>query len=81
MRYSDKSEKPIMSEWVSTARKGCTTPVGTWKIQGASKGRKAKLRTAKLSGGKSYAEYLVRFKGAKCTHTVPYSKRQTRHGS
>lgn len=75
--YSDKSEKPIMSEWVSTARSGCTTPIGTFKIQGASNGRKAKLRTAKLSGGKSYAEYLCRFKGSKCLHTVPYSKRQT----
>ena len=75
--YSDESLKPIMSEFVSTARKGCTTPVGNWKIQGASGGRKAKLRTAKMSSGKAYAEFLCRFKGAKCLHTVPYSKRQT----
>ena len=75
--YSDGSAKPIMSEFVSTARKGKTTPVGNWKIQGASGGRKAKYRTAKLSGGKSYAEFLCRFTGAKCMHTVPYSKRQT----
>lgn len=74
--YSDKSVKPIMSEFVSTARQGKTTPVGTWKIQG-SKNLKAKYRTAKLSGGKSYAEYLVRFKGAKCMHMVPYSSRNT----
>ena len=76
--YSDGTKKGIMSEWVSTARKGCTTPVGTFKIQGASGGRKAKLRTAKMSSGKSYAEYLCRFKGGKCMHTVPYSKRQTK---
>ena len=69
--------KAIMSEWVSTARKGKNTPVGNWKIQGA-KNLKAKYRTAKLSGGKSYAEYLVRFKGAKCMHGVPYSKRNTK---
>lgn len=75
--YSDGSKKGIMSEWVSTARKGKTTPVGTFKIQGASGGRKAKLRTAKMSSGKSYAEFLNRFTGAKCMHTVPYSKRQT----
>ena len=75
--YSDGTTKPIMSEWVSTARKGKTTPTGNFKIQGASNGRKAKYRTAKMSSGKAYAEYLCRFKGAKCMHTVPYSKRQT----
>lgn len=74
--YSDGTTKPIMSEFVSTARKGKTTPTGSFKIQGASGGRKAKLRTAKMSGGKSYAEFLVRFHGAKCMHTVPYKKRQ-----
>ena len=76
-RYSDGTKKAIMSEFVSTARKGKTTPVGNWKIQG-TKNLKAKYRTAKLSGGKSYAEYLVRFKGAKCMHCVPYSKRNTK---
>lgn len=76
--YSDGTSKPIMSEWVSTARKGCTTPVGAFKIQGASDGRKAKYRTAKMSGGKSYAEFLCRFTGAKCMHTVPYLKRNTK---
>ena len=75
--YSDESEKPIMSEWVSTARKGKTTPTGLFKIQGASGGRKAKLRTAKMSSGKAYAEFLCRFHGAKCMHTVPYKSRQT----
>lgn len=75
--YSDGSVKSIMSEWVSTARKGKVTPVGNWKIQGASGGRKAKYRTALLSGGKSYAEYLCRFHGGKCMHTVPYKTRQT----
>lgn len=75
--YDDGSAKGIMSEFVSTARKGKTTPTGNFKIQGASGGRKAKLRTAKMSSGKSYAEYLCRFKGAKCMHTVPYKKRQT----
>ena len=74
--YSDGKKKGIMSEWVSTARKGKSTPTGNFKIQGASGGRKAKLRTAKMSGGKSYAEYLCRFHGAKCMHTVPYKKRQ-----
>lgn len=74
--YSDKSVKPIMSEFVSTAKKGCTTPVGNWKIQ-PSGSKKAKYRTAKMSSGKSYAEYLVRFKGAKCMHMVPYSARNT----
>lgn len=76
-KYSDGTWKPLMSEFVSTARKGCTTPIGNWKIQGASGGRKAKLRTAKMSSGKSFAEFLVRFKGGKCMHTVPYKERQT----
>ena len=67
----------MMSEFVSTARKGKTTPTGNFKIQGASGGRKAKLRTAKMESGKSYAEYLCRFHGAKCMHTVPFRKRQT----
>ena len=75
--YSDSKLKPIMSEWVSTARKGKTTPVGNWKIQG-SKGRKAKYRTARMSSGKTFAEFCVRFKGAKCMHCVPYSKRNTK---
>jgi len=75
--YSDKSAKALMSEFVSTARKGKTTPTGNFKIQGASGGRKAKLRTAKMSSGKSYAEFLCRFHGAKCMHTVPYKTRQT----
>lgn len=76
--YSDKSAKVLMSEFVSTARKGKTTPTGNFKIQGASGGRKAKLRTAKMSSGKAYAEYLSRFHGAKCMHGVPYSKRNTK---
>ncbi len=75
--YSDGKTKPIMSEFVSTASKGHTTPTGNFKIQGASGGRKAKLRTAKMSSGKSYAEYLCRFHGGKCMHTVPYKTRQT----
>lgn len=75
--YSDGSSKPIMSEWVSTAGKGHTTPTGSFKIQGASGGRKAKLRTAKMSSGKAYAEFLCRFHGGKCMHTVPYKERQT----
>lgn len=74
--YDDGSAKGIMSEFVSTAKKGCTTPIGTWKIQGAN-GKKAKYRTAEMSGGGSYAEFLTRFKGAKCMHTVPYKQRQT----
>lgn len=65
-----------MSEYVSTAREGFITPVGTWKIQKSGKSV-AKSRTALLSGGSSYAEYLTRFKGAKCIHTVPYKERQT----
>ena len=76
--YSDKSVKGLMSEFVSTARKGKTTPVGNFKIQGAKGGLKAKYRTAKMEGGKAYAEYLCRFKGAKCMHTVPYKHRNTR---
>ena len=75
--YSDGKGKPIMSEFVSTASKRHTTPTGNFKIQGASGGRKAKLRTAKMSSGKSYAEYLCRFHGGKCMHTVPYKTRQT----
>lgn len=75
--YSNGSTKALMSEFVSTARKGKTTPTGNFKIQGASGGRKAKYRTAKMSSGKAYAEYLCRFHGAKCMHTVPYKTRQT----
>lgn len=67
----------IISEFVSTARKGKTTPVGNWKIQGASGGRKAKYRTCKLSGGKTYAEYACRFTGAKMMHGVPWKTRNT----
>ena len=76
--YSDGSVKGIMSEFVSTARKGKTTPVGNWKIQGASGGRKAKYRTCKLSSGKTYAEYACRFTGAKMMHGVPYKTRNTK---
>ena len=65
-----------MSEYVSTAKEGFNTPVGEWKIQKSGKSV-AKSRTALLSGGSSYAEYLTRFKGAKCIHTVPYKERQT----
>lgn len=75
--YSDGSKKGIMSEFVSTARKGKTTPTGSFKIQGASGGRKAKYRTCKMQSGKSFAEYACRFHGAKMMHTVPYKKRQT----
>ena len=71
------NDVPIISEFVSTAKKGSTTPTGNFKIQGASGGRKAKLRTAKMSSGKTFAEFLNRFKGAKCMHTVPYKERQT----
>lgn len=74
--YSDGTIKPIMSEFISSAKKGKTTPTGSFKIQGASGGRKAKLRTAKMASGKSYAEFLCRFHGSKCMHTVPYKKRQ-----
>ena len=76
--YSNGTTKPLMSEFISSAKKGCTTPTGNFKIQGASGGRKAKLRTAKMSGGKSYAEFLCRFHGAKCMHGVPYKKRNTK---
>lgn len=77
-KYSDGSFKPLMSEFCSTARKGKTTPLGTWKIQGASGGRKAKYRTCKMSSGKSYAEYACRFKGGKMIHGVPYKTRNTK---
>lgn len=75
--YSDKSSKVLMSEFISSAKKGHTTPTGNFKIQGA-KNLKAKYRTAKMSGGKSYAEYLCRFHGAKCMHCVPWKKRNTK---
>lgn len=76
--YSDKSVKPIMSEFISSARKGCTTPTGNFKIQGASGGRKAKYRTCLMSSKKAYAEYACRFTGAKMMHGVPYKKRNTK---
>jgi len=76
--YDNGTTKALMSEWVSTARKGKTTPVGNFKIQGASGGRKAKYRTAKLSGGKTYAEYACRFTGAKMMHGVPWKARNTK---
>ena len=76
--YDNKSTKALMSEWVSTAKKGCTTPTGNFKISSASGGRKAKLRTARMSSGKNFAEYLCRFHGAKCMHGVPYKKRNTK---
>ena len=76
--YTDGKSKPIMSEFISSARKGCTTPTGNFKIQGASGGRKAKYRTCKLSGGKTYAEYACRFTGAKMMHGVPWKARNTK---
>ena len=76
--YTNGTRNPIMSEWVSTGKKGRgKTPVGTWKIGKNSKGR-AKYRTAKMSSGKSYAEFFVRFKSAKGFHTVPCKTRQTK---
>ena len=74
--YTDKTKKAIMSEFVSTAKSGCVTPVGEWKIQ-SSGSKPAKARTALMSSGGSYAEYLIRFKGGKCMHTVPWKERQT----
>ena len=74
--YDNKSTKALMSEFVSTARKGHNTPTGNFKIS-SSKGKKAKLRTAKMSSGKTYAEFCIRFKGSKCMHTVPFRRRQT----
>lgn len=76
--YSDKSVKGLMSEFISSARKGKTTPTGNFKIQGASGGRKAKYRTCKLSGGKTYAEFACRFTGAKMMHGVPWKARNTK---
>lgn len=70
------NDKPIKSEWCSTAKEGKSTPVGTWKIQ-RYKAFPAKRRTARMVSGKSYAEYIIRFLGHKCQHTVPYTKRQT----
>lgn len=75
--YSNKSSKALMSEFISSARKGFSTPTGNFKIQAASGGRKAKLRTAKLSGG-TYGEFLCRFHGGKCMHTVPWKARNTK---
>lgn len=68
--------KPIKSEWCSTAKEGKSTPVGTWKIQ-KYKMFPAKRRTARMSNPRLYAEYIIRFLGHKCQHTVPYKKRQT----
>ena len=70
------NNKPIKSEWCSTAKEGKSTPVGTWKIQ-RYKAFPAKRRTARMVSGKSYAEYIIRFLGHKCQHTVPYGKKQT----
>lgn len=76
--YSDKSAKALMSEFISSAKKGHTTPTGNFKIQGASGGRKAKYRTCKLSSGKTYAEFACRFHGAKMMHGVPWKARNTK---
>jgi len=66
--------KPIRVAVCSTARKGCNTPVGTWKI-GPYKKKCARSRWALMSSKKSYAQYLVRFKGGKCFHSIIYKKR------
>ena len=68
---------PVISEFISSARKGKTTPTGKFKIQGASGGRKAKYRTCLMSSKTTYAEFACRFKGAKMLHAVPYKKRNT----
>ena len=69
------NDVPIKTCYCSTAKKGCTTPLGTFKI-GKSGKKVARARTAKMSSGKSFAEFLIRFKGSKCQHTVPYKTRQ-----
>ena len=68
---------PIISEFVSTAKEGANTPTGNFKIGPASDGRVAKSRTATMSSGTTYAEFLCRFHNGKCMHTVPYKERQT----
>jgi len=66
--------EPIRVSVCSTARKGCNTPVGTWTI-GPSGTKCARSRWALMSSGSSYAQYLVRFKGGKCFHSIIYKER------
>lgn len=66
--------EPIRVSVCSTARSGCSTPVGTWTI-GPSGSKCARSRWALMSSGSSYAQYLVRFKGGKCFHSIIYKER------
>ena len=74
MKNSEGVYEPIRTSVCSTARKGCNTPVGTWTI-GPSGKKCARSRWALMSSGSSYAQYLVRFKGGKCFHSVIYKTR------
>ena len=66
--------EPVRVAICSTARAGCSTPVGTWTI-GPSGSKCGRSRWALMSSGKSYAQYLVRFKSGKCFHSVIYKTR------
>ncbi|MBR0456222.1 MAG: L,D-transpeptidase [Firmicutes bacterium] len=66
--------KPLKVVVCSSGRSGETTPTGTFKI-GPYKKKCGRSRWALLSGGSSYAQYLVRFQHGICFHSVPYKSR------
>ena len=73
-KQADGTYKPVKVVVCSSGRSGETTPTGTFKI-GPYKTKCGRSRWALLSGGSSYAQYLVRFQHGICFHSVPYKSR------
>lgn len=74
-KNSEGEYEPIKRMTCSSAKAGYSTPTGTFTI-GPEGRRCGKSKWALLSGGTSYAQYLVRFNGGKCFHSVIYQKRE-----
>ena len=73
-KQTNGTYKPFKVVVCSSGRSGETTPTGTFKI-GPYKKKCGRSRWALLSGGSSYAQYLVRFQHGICFHSVPYKSR------
>ena len=74
MKNESGGYDPIRVSICSTGRSGETTPTGTFTI-GPYKSKCGRSKWALLSGGKSFAQYLVRFRHGICFHSVIYKTR------
>ena len=66
--------EPFKVAICSTGRSGDATPTGTFTT-GPYGSKCGKSRWALLSGGSSYAQYLVRIHHGICFHSIPYKTR------